>query len=1251
MESPLGMTIDIPFIYNSLGQSIIYEEYKGNFAQARQIASDKLDDTRKRGEKIPLADALLALGVVCLLQSELSIALKCFYELEHIVPDIPEYGLKAANYIGLANSWRYNLFPDGGGANAIELQARWNFLEDPNLQMINSQSFLNQMRKTSNWLELCILKDFLLPLYSARSFVQTGYSKMPDKRVEELLQTALQVPITFRQNAEKFNATLSIIAYADLAGADLCHRARNFQLAAEFLNRALGVYQQANDWSGIAACYMMYGDWLSATFSNPGVWNFSIQEGNSSGSDLSWTMEDMEFSQKGANLNEARNAYMEAERFFKRDKAARGLAQLQIRSGYLAMLDNDYSASINFAIQAQETFKENGDILGYWLAQTHRILYCIGAGRYPEKQNVAEAIGKWGISDGSFSYALGLGLFIGRVGRHWLIREGDYERSLACNRLADTVYNALGANINHAKNLVDQAGVYLSLSERSASLILFEQALDIYQDSMKAKLAIAESLRNQAIMLAHDIYQLYLQGMNADGMERGAERLKDLASKLPGESDYFYSLETFALTNLARSTIEQASVFVSTYRAMAALNNGNQEEADNLFQEAFEAVGKISIEQRDFLEAIVLSLKKEYKKAVESYHRYLTRSNIDNEFISKLTSIMQEFAGQQGQMEVQRQKERVYENAFSFMVHAKAYENARIYLNELIKLKGQNWWMDDRQPWTFLTDCAEMYEGLKDWQKAIEYYDKAIEQLETRRNQLSRDELKISIAAGSSAQYLYFQAARVSLILAEETQNKDKYAKLAFSYAESGKARTLLDLMAGSATLAKSSREETKNIRAWRECNAQLTVWRGLLAIERGKRESDENRVSEFSGRIQVQENKLRQIELQIAQSDPEFYKALNLKAEIMSLDEVCKALPEDTLLIQYAFLGNDFLSWGITDKGIVSIHKAAIDAKRLSHNIREFHSACMEGKTTEPLGTQLSEIFLTPFKNEIQKYCHLIIVPYGAAHVLPFHALTWEDKPLVEKHTISYLPSTSSLQFVHPGSNIKIPEQILAIGNPKDMVYRDPLSNEAISASKLPAAEIEAVFVAKIYPEGKYLTYDRATKKAVLEMLPAYPFLHFATHGVLFENVPLLSSILLANGESLSVYELMGMQLNAQLVVLSACRTALGEVTGGDDVIGLTRGLLAAGAQAAVVSLWPINDISTSLFMGEFYRQLGAGNAPASAMQAAQKYLRSLSPEQIKDVMALVRDAVRDAKRQGMPTALDSYQHPRYWAPFILVG
>ncbi|MEI7929458.1 MAG: CHAT domain-containing protein, partial [Verrucomicrobiales bacterium] len=130
---------------------------------------------------------------------------------------------------------------------------------------------------------------------------------------------------------------------------------------------------------------------------------------------------------------------------------------------------------------------------------------------------------------------------------------------------------------------------------------------------------------------------------------------------------------------------------------------------------------------------------------------------------------------------------------------------------------------------------------------------------------------------------------------------------------------------------------------------------------------------------------------------------------------------------------------------------------------------------------------------------------------------------------------------------------------------------------------------------------------------------------------------------------------------VLSACETGRGEVTGGDDVLGLTRALLAAGAWAALVSLWPVDDLSTSLFMGEFYRHLRAGESAGDALQAAQNYLRTMDHEKQRAALAepLARAGAIPSSRSNArhfqtddvsPTTGD-YHHEYSWAPFSLIG
>jgi CHAT domain-containing protein len=129
----------------------------------------------------------------------------------------------------------------------------------------------------------------------------------------------------------------------------------------------------------------------------------------------------------------------------------------------------------------------------------------------------------------------------------------------------------------------------------------------------------------------------------------------------------------------------------------------------------------------------------------------------------------------------------------------------------------------------------------------------------------------------------------------------------------------------------------------------------------------------------------------------------------------------------------------------------------------------------------------------------------------------------------------------------------------------------------------------------------------------------------LLEEEAPLFSALLTspAAGQPsrLSLYEIVGMKLRARLVVLSACETGLGKLQGGDEITGLTRTFLTAGADTVVASLWKVSDESTAMLMQEFYRRLGDGLAPAAALRESALAVRA------------------------------KYQHPFYWAPFVVTG
>ena len=485
---------------------------------------------------------------------------------------------------------------------------------------------------------------------------------------------------------------------------------------------------------------------------------------------------------------------------------------------------------------------------------------------------------------------------------------------------------------------------------------------------------------------------------------------------------------------------------------------------------------------------------------------------------------------------------------------------------------------------------------------------------------------------------------------------------------------SLLDLMATGALVRESGRTGHP-LGEWREVNARLGLRRGLLAQERSRPQSDATRIAELGRQIGADEAELREAEARLLEAAPELAASLRATAPVLTLDQVAARLSADTLLVELMFLGDDLLAWAIDGAGLAGAFGVSLDTRALEADVRQFHAVCRERGPAGELAAALGDRLLGPLATLLPRSSSLVVVPYGVTHLLPFHALTVGGRLLGDTHRVSYLPSASALQFLDRsggdrggrGSREPRPRRLLAVGNPRSMSFRPPLADGPVALPPLPAAATEAAYVASLFaPDATVLIGPAATEAAVRAELGAHSLLHLATHGNLVEDAPLASSLSLADGDELTVYELMGERLDAELVVLSACETARGATTGGDDVLGLTRALLAAGARSAVVSLWPVDDVSTSLLMGHLYRRLREGADPAEALASAQRELRALGPADAAAALAameerLARSGAADATIAPATTAARAavaadasaavYGHPYYWAPFILIG
>jgi CHAT domain-containing protein len=233
-----------------------------------------------------------------------------------------------------------------------------------------------------------------------------------------------------------------------------------------------------------------------------------------------------------------------------------------------------------------------------------------------------------------------------------------------------------------------------------------------------------------------------------------------------------------------------------------------------------------------------------------------------------------------------------------------------------------------------------------------------------------------------------------------------------------------------------------------------------------------------------------------------------------------------------------------------------------------------------------------------------LTIVSVGLLHYVPFHALHDGRKYVIENFETSYAPSAAVWSSLQGRPTKKIKNSLL-------MGFAD---------ERIPLVENEIRQIKGILPDAKTFVGKEASFSTFMANAPKYDLIHLACHGQFRAESPMFSSLHLADGW-ITVCDICSQKLRASLVTLSACETGLNKVFAGDEILGLARGLLTAGADALIVSLWSVNDESAGRLMQDLYQNLQRGESVSASLRAAQT------------------------------SFVERGEHPYFWSPFILIG
>ena len=484
-------------------------------------------------------------------------------------------------------------------------------------------------------------------------------------------------------------------------------------------------------------------------------------------------------------------------------------------------------------------------------------------------------------------------------------------------------------------------------------------------------------------------------------------------------------------------------------------------------------------------------------------------------------------------------------------------------------------------------------------EKAVEYFTDAVSSIEAMRTKLPGEAFRVAFFADTTRPFANLVSAHIALGELES----------AFQWHERMRSRALIEMVESARPHERSDPGETSKASGAKRLREQLNAVYHKLDREPGNEQSRlETKARRLEAEIAKLERRAQAVERRAARASG------NASLNVAALQ---KRLGSDRVLVEYFETEGRFGAFVLDQTGLrvvqTDLRKRDLENwfSQFESQLRTFrHGASLAGplgavlkKRTDQLLASLGDRLIGPLGvNGSAK--SLIVIPTGPLFGVPFSALRFGEEYLIERYAVSLAPS-ASMWLGLAGRKAQKDLNAAVIGH----------SDEAI-----PFAEDEAREVAAILNAREVLTGPAATTEGFKRAAESAGILHVACHGLFRADNPMYSSLQLADGR-VTAADVANMSLKAELVTLSACETGRSEIAGGDEMLGLARGFLAAGARGLVMSLWNVSDRHTIGLMREFYTAMQRSANPEASLQSTQVEMLA----------------------QGL--------HPYFWAPFCYIG
>ncbi len=549
---------------------------------------------------------------------------------------------------------------------------------------------------------------------------------------------------------------------------------------------------------------------------------------------------------------------------------------------------------------------------------------------------------------------------------------------------------------------------------------------------------------------------------------------------------------------------------------------------------------------------------------------------------------------------------------------------------------------------TTLFNMAFLERDRNNLQQAQIHIQAAIDIIEDLRTKIADQQLRASYFASVQDYYKFYTDLLMQLHKKDPSKG---YDALALQVSDRSRARGLIELLT-EANIDIKKGIDPKLLAEERRLQWQINAQEKLLSELASKKETPEQVLTNTKQQLQNLLKQQRELEIKIRANNPEY--ADLIYPQPLTIKQIQQQLDKDTLLLQYSLGEERSYLWAVTPDSLHSYElpkRQQIDkaAKNLYNNyLINPGMLGVSPEETAKAANELSQLILAPVADKLGQK-RLVIVGDEALQYIPFAALTTSTlaadgsdyQPLVVNHEIISLPSASTIAILRKQTTgrTKAAKTLAILADPVFTVNDDRVTGKSSNVAnnnidqqseesalqrstrnikrsgirRLKHTEKEAQEILKLVSPSENIQafgFDANYNWATNDQLSQYKILHFATHGFLDSTEPELSGIVLSlidkQGNSqrgfLRLTDIFNLNFPAELVVLSACQTGLGEEVKGEGLVGLTRGLMYAGAARVVVSLWNVDDEATSLLMSQFYSQmLQQGKTPAAALRAAQ--------------------------------------------------